>query len=138
MKGDHIKYRAGYKYQLAEQYSIMTPIKGYDIQSYFISMRIDGLLTIKKCYAWDGCSGPTFDDKTNMRGGLVHDALYQLMREGKIPESYRSVADNLLRKICKEDGMNWFRDWYYFEGVDHLAKFAAKKGSDLYPIQEAP
>lgn len=133
-----IKYRAGYKYQLAEDYVIEIGILDYNIDTEYIKLTTSGTLTIKKGYAWDGCSGPTKDDKTNMRGGLVHDSLYQLLREGYLPEELRSVADAMLQSICIEDGMNRFRAWYYLEGVDHLALFAAKKGADPYPVLMAP
>ena len=138
MQRDHIKYRAGYKYQLAADYSIKTNILGYDIDTEYIRLAPDGILTLREGYAWDGCSGPTKDDKTNMRGGLIHDGLYQLMREGHLPEEVRIIADCMLKNICIEDGMDRFRAWYYFEGVDHLAMYAAKMGSNPYPVLMAP
>lgn len=139
MKGDKIKYREGYKYQLAESYALQLAIALLaDIITDYITLTKDGLLTIFAGYAWDGCSGPTYDDKTNMRGGLVHDALYQLMRLGLLPESYREYADRTLKELCLEDGMCRLRAWYYFEGVDHFAAFAARKGSEPYPIKTAP
>jgi hypothetical protein len=52
-----------------------------------------------------------------MRGSLVHDALYQLIRERRMKERYREHADLILRKICLEDGMNKFRAWYVYLGV---------------------
>ena len=156
MKGNPIKYRAGYKYQLAERVTVQ--LEGInlpsDIDTEFIVLTKDGLLTIKRNYAWDGCSGPTWDDKTNMRGGLFHDALYQLMRMGLLPQEYKAVADTLLKELIDDDSktllddgtvigafkykLNLMRAWYYYEGVDHFAAFAAKCGSDPYPIQIAP
>ena len=42
-----------------------------------------------------------------MRGALVHDALYQLMRLKQLDyEQYRDRADEVLRDLCKEDGMS--------------------------------
>jgi hypothetical protein len=139
MKGDKIRYYTSYKYILAENYSVQTPLRPEnEIITEFIELTKTGLLTIKKRYAWDGCSGPTFDDKTNMRGGLIHDALYQLMRLGLLFQENRIVADNILRNTCLEDGMSSFRAWYYFEGVDHFATSVARFGSDPYPILTAP
>ena len=130
-----MKYRKGYKYQLVEDESIKLDFSCPDIITEYIEI-IKGVLTAKKGYAWDGCSGPSWDDKTNMRGGLFHDAMYQLIRMGLLGMGYRHQADKLLRTVCREDGMNWFRAWYYFEGVDHFAKFAAK--GNPYPILTAP
>ena len=134
-----IYYRAGYKYQLARDYSLKLDLRlPADIITEFILLTKDGFLTLKKGYAWDGCSGPTHDDKSNMRGGLVHDAGYQLMRLGLLSAEYKEFFDRLLRSVCLEDGMWKIRAWYYFEGVDHFAKYAAKLGSDPYPILTAP
>jgi hypothetical protein len=115
-----IKYRGGYKYQLAESYSVMTAIRDLDaakIDHGFISLTPSGVLTIKKGYAWDGPSGPTIDTKNFMRGSLIHDALYQLMRERLLDVGWRETADNELRRICREDGMSWVRAWWVYKGV---------------------
>ena len=52
-----------------------------------------------------------------MQGSLVHDALYQLMRECVIEQSQRKIADEILRKICREDGMSKIRAWWVYQGV---------------------
>jgi hypothetical protein len=81
---------------------------------------------LKKSCAWDGPSGPTIDTKGFMRGSLVHDGLYQLMRDGLLDhEEYRKDADLLLKAICLEDGMSRFRAWYVYHGVRLFAGSAA-------------
>ena len=85
------------------------------------------LLTSVSGYRWDGCSGPTVDTQTNMRAGLVHDSLYQLMRLGLLPQSARVIADREFLLIMKEDGMNWFRRTYYYWSVRLFARKYAKK-----------
>jgi hypothetical protein len=92
-----------------------------------------GILTIKKGYSWDGPSGPSIDTKNFMQGSLVHDALYQLMREGILHQHARVRADDILREICLNDGMSRFRAWYVYLAVRLFAANAAK--SDLL---EAP
>ena len=129
---DKIFYRDGYKYQLDKTWSHQISIKGYDVavdggEDPWCSLTKDGILTVKAGYAWDGPSGPTFDTKDFMRGSLAHDALYQLMREGKLPQSCREAADGVLKEICKEDGMGWFRLWYVYKGVRDFAASAAKR-----------
>lgn len=53
-----------------------------------------------------------------MRGSLVHDALYQLMRQGHLdPDKYRETAVDLLRTMCREDGMSAIRAWWVYKGV---------------------
>jgi hypothetical protein len=74
-----IRYRSGYKYQLVDASSVEVNIRpAAQIDTDYIALTADGLLTVKKSYAWDGPSGPTIDTKNFMRGSLVHDALYQL------------------------------------------------------------
>ena len=98
-----IRYRSGYKYQLARQYC--HPVPFGDIvdpaMDRWISIE-NGVLYIGDGYAWDGPSGPALDTRDAMRGSLVHDALYQLIREGLLPSSAREDADKLLRSICRE------------------------------------
>lgn len=115
-----IAYRAGYEYQLDQDYAITLPIdidSGLDIIEAFYTFGIDGLLTIKAGYAWDGPSGPAIDTRNFMRGSLVHDVLYQMMREGHLPLSCREQADRILRDICREDGMSAIRAWWVYRGV---------------------
>jgi hypothetical protein len=113
----------GYKYELLMNYFINVGIKGFDITTRYIDLSPSGLMRIKKDYAWDGASGPTIDTKSSMRGSLVHDAIYQLIRFGKLPLSCRKVADALLEKICLEDGMwrirafGWERAVRWFAGI---------------------
>jgi len=108
-----IKYREGYKYQLAEDYTHSTGIRlPSSLITDYVSLGTDGALVIRKGYAWDGPSGPTLDTKAFMRGALVHDALYQLARTFKMGDVFRKAADDLLHAICREDGMGAFRAWY--------------------------
>lgn len=120
-----IHYRKGYKYQLAALLLFDTGITGYDIKTEFIELSPLGLLLIKSGYAWDGASGPTIDDDTNMRPSCVHDALYQLLRMGLLPPEYRELADEILEFTCREDGMPGVRAEAWHLGVDLFAGSAA-------------
>jgi len=78
-----IRYRAGYKYQLAETYAVqigVTPLA--TIEHPFFRLTVLGWLTIQAGYAWDGASGPAIDTKSFMRGSLVHDVCYQALSLG--------------------------------------------------------
>jgi hypothetical protein len=114
------KKRRKYKYTLSNDYSYQTDIKvPEDIDLGLLRLKASGLLhfNFKKGYAWDGASGPAFDTKNIMRGSLVHDALYQLMREEKIGQDQRLKADKILKEICLEAGMSKLRAWWVFQGV---------------------
>ena len=119
-----MRYRKleGYKYDLVSKVPFKTNIKGCLIIARYISLHDNGWLWVWQHYAWDGPSGPTIDTKNFMRGSLAHDALYQLMREGLLDRKYRKYADQLLRKICLEDGMSKFRAWYVYHAVRLFAK----------------
>ena len=125
----YIQYKKGYKYQLAVDYSVWIPIKPKtDLRSDsgFIFLSSEGLLTIKHGYAWDGPSGPAIDTPNFMRSSLVHDALYQLFREGVLHRSRRQEADLLLREHCLEDGMSKVRaNWVYWA----VNRFAARSST---------
>lgn len=94
------------KYQLLERFTVQTPITGAAARvEGFIELAQDGTLTIHEGYSWDGASGPTIDTKSSMRASLVHDALYQLERAGKLGQEWRPVADEVLYQLCIADGM---------------------------------
>lgn len=119
-----MKYRElkGYKYELMQVEVFLTKIMGSEITKRYFVLIPDGELAVRGNYMWDGPSGPTFDTKNFMRGSLVHDCLYQMMREGLLDRKHRKYADQLLRKICLEDGMSKFRAWYIYQAVRIFAK----------------
>jgi len=123
----YIRYRADYKYQLANDYRISISIKPKtNIDTDFISLDVHGNLLVKKGYAWDGPSGPVIDNDENMRASLVHDALYQLMRnEYLVTRTHRKTADQLFKDICKEDGVSNLRASAYYKALRNFGKPAA-------------
>jgi len=132
-----IKYRKGFKYQLAESYTKQLSITGFNVETDFINLDEGGHLFIRKGYAWDGASGPTCDSDSSMEASLVHDALYQLMRLDLIPVGKRNYADNLLESICVEKGMWKWRAKIWCSAVKRFAKSAAdpKNKRKIYTIQ---
>ena len=77
-----------------------------------ISLDTNGVLTIHQGYHWDGVTG--FKDQSNLGGNrmfasLVHDALYNLMRDndyiGEIDrKEFQKRADNIFYELCIIDG----------------------------------
>jgi hypothetical protein len=134
-----IAYNGGYKYQLKETYTVAIDIKpSSPINTDYIDLDVNGSLSIHEGYAWDGPSGPTIDTLTFMRGSLVHDALYQLMRDGHLDHNeHRETADRILQRICIEDGMWSLRAWWVYQGVHLFADPAADPASKR-PITRAP
>ena len=100
-----------------------------------VRLDVNGMLTIFRGYTFEP-SGPTFHTKSFMRGALVHDALYQLIRNKLLPEAtWRKFADKELRDICIEDGM-----WEWRANLIYKTVRAAGGASVVKPrkIYEAP
>jgi len=125
-----MKYRKlkGYKYQLAEPEFIRLPhLAGLGtIVTPHIILLPSGMCMARTGYLWDGPSGPTLDDDTNMLPSLWHDIPYHLMRQGLIPLSKRKECDQFFTGQCLERDMSRFRAWRYLQGV-RLAKWAAER-----------
>ena len=126
-----ITYRnlSGYKYSLLNTYTHVTGLrieKPLSTKMGWVKLNRDGVLTLKKGYAWDGPSGPTIDTKDFMRGSLVHDGLYQLMREKLLPKRDRKKADEILWMICLEDGMPKARANYVYHAVRTFGASSAR------------
>lgn len=137
-------YGKGYKYQLKHGFIVQTPFKGRAATLFardgglpWIILYDDGLLFVREGYAWDGASGPTFDTENSFRGALAHDALYHLLREGKLSQSDRELADKFLRQLLIEDGMWRARAALWFRGVDWFAKdYAARRKEKILVAPE--
>ena len=117
MMTKQVRYRGGYKYQLEKDLQLQVSIKPLAPVSVsgFIDLNSEGRLSIYRKYAWEGPSGPSVDTVNFMRGALVHDALYQLMREaGLSKEEWRRKADLELKRMCLQDGMSRARAWWVY------------------------
>lgn len=133
----YIKLYPRYKYQVINTYDYKyTGIKGEEVETKFLKLNKNGILTIKKGFFSDGPSGLSIDTLNIMRGALVHDALYKLMRTTKIGKDYkkrayyRKCADQVLKKICREDGTFWFRAWYIYICVRLFGRSSAEPGTE--------
>jgi len=126
-----MKYSAGYKYILREPFTL--PLAGHwpKCGNNFVRITSDGQLLLREGYAWDGVSGPVADTKINMRGGLVHDALYQLLRNDILPREYQIVADIVAKNIWIEDGMWAWQAGMYYRVLRTVSPFTAKKPREV-------
>lgn len=141
-----IKYKniPSYKYRTLEDAfadcSFLDCILAKDYESEYLKLDTEKQLTIKAGYAWDGCSGPTIDEPWNMRAGLFHDALYQLMREDVVSPKCQKQVDIMFRRMLIEDALivadGWremivliTRAWGYYRGV----RFGGAKHTQARP-----
>jgi hypothetical protein len=133
-----IKYSEGYKYQLAENYVVQTPVTGQEIVDFYFVLEPCGRLTVRKGYAWDGASGPTFDSKSSMSPSLVHDVFCQLMRDKRLSYTYWQDAINeFFRQQCKDAGMWGWRAAIWYAGVEFGDAGNPDQGPDRI-VLEAP
>ena len=129
-RGDIPDGKKVYKYLLLEDYEIDTAIKpenNVNVSNY-IYLTTAGKLSICRGYAWDGPSGAP-DCSFLMRGSLVHDALYQLMRERSkqfCHRRYRKDADILMKEMCREDGMWKWAAWLMYRVLRVVGRRWAK------------
>lgn len=121
-----IAYRQGFKYKLAADY-IYGPLPFHfakPINTRYVDIGVNGFMVIREGYSWDGATGVP-DSNEILRGSLIHDVLYQLIREGFIPKAERDLADLTLRNICMEDGMVPNMAELVYQGVKLLGNTAA-------------
>ena len=138
LRANKLEWTEGYKYRTSKTFWIFTNIRPFDeVQIGRITLTIEGQLIIDRGYSWDGPSGPTIDTKNFMVGGIVHDALYEILRCPTRPldrkcdilrngeeiihaathERVREEADRMLLDLVREDGMSEFRSKYVYRGV---------------------
>jgi hypothetical protein len=125
------KFRKGGKKKYILTQSFMEKLKvkpKKDIFLPYVTYLKSGLMYIPAGYGWDGPSGPAIDTDNFMDGSLIHDMLYQLMREGHLPRTpYRLWADNEMFRQCKKDNMSLARRCWTWLGV-RLGGYAAAGG----------
>ena len=116
-------YVKGYKYRLEGTVITTVPMgvlgTAPEVHTRFITLRrgktygAPSVLVIRDGYAWNGSSGPTPDTQKVMRPSLVHDALYQLLRDGYIPRYNRDLCDVIFRDMYVANGAwQWHADLY--------------------------
>lgn len=120
-----LAYSEGFKYQIRENdFEVFVGDWGQtkSIDSEWIKLTLDGWLTIRLGYAWDGCSGPTIDGRKSMRASVIHDAGYELIRKRFLPSNSKEAVDKTFHGYMVADGMWKFRANYYYWGVDKFGE----------------
>jgi hypothetical protein len=100
-QSEKVEYKDGFKHQVFSPTYFHTEFKlRGEIKTQFITLGVDGLLTALPGYAWDGASGPTWDDDVYKFASLPHDMLYQLMRMGLLDNAEWKLADQEFKKAA--------------------------------------
>ena len=129
------KYK--YKFKVEENFSIELPFKISDFVHPYASLK-DGILSIKRGYAWDGASGPVINTRDTLVASLVHDVLYQAMRLNLIkPNSEnKKLADKNFFEILKMNGVNSFRSRVWYLAVKLFGKKSTIKIQDNDKVKD--
>ena len=129
------KYK--YKFKVEENFSIELPFKIPDFVHPYASLK-DGILSVKKGYAWDGASGPIINTRDTLVASLVHDVLYQAMRLNLIKSSKenRMIADKNFFEILKMNGVNSIRRKVWYFAVRLFGKKSTIKIQDNDKVKE--
>lgn len=95
-------------YRLKENVIFSTCITGYSIETAFIHLKSDGMLTLDSSYVWDGATKAPDIDAVLLPSAL-HDAGYRLIRFNKLPLKEKGKIDRAFRdEILKfADGKSW-------------------------------
>lgn len=132
-----MKYKSGYRYKLDEVYVHELSFNAFDAKQIgaWVSL-VDSRLVISNGYAWDGASsGLPWTPKKWIRPSLVHDALYQLIREGQLPMERREDADMVFYQLMRENQVNVIVAFTAYLAVRVFGNYCLRKGKKT---KEAP
>jgi len=104
-----VKYYKGYKYVVAETFSLQTAILGFTVQDKLTNIQPDGTLTVQQWYPWDGNSGPVLDVKSSLEASCGHDVLCDYINMGWLPGYLQPLVDQEYYQIAVAKGMWWRR-----------------------------
>jgi len=121
-----VRLLKGYRYALAEREVYVTGVLTFQFFTPWFSLECHGSLIIQAHYAWDGPSFPAIRTRNFLTPSLVHDALYQSMREGLLPRSQRKAVDLELHRMCLAWGMSKFRARYIYLWVRLFGRGSTK------------
>lgn len=126
-----IAYFGGYKYTLDEGYLYHL---SFDTKTtvVFGKIELDGdILKLRAGFGWDGASGPAIDTEDILRASAIHDALWELMKQGLLDQRYKKAIDSEFASILEEDGMPLFRRWYLLKAVSSYSSVSSLNEREL-------
>ena len=122
-----------YKYKLSETFTIQTSIKNNSFKHKFFTLKDSGILVINKGYLWDGVSGPTWDTKSTMIPGLVHDAFYQAIRLELLPLLFKEEVDTVFYELMIYHKVWKTRACYFYKAVKEFGHNSCVPGNIKIP-----
>lgn len=133
-----LKYKEGYWYQTLDWQRVQLPFDcpDYEGDGNWVMIRKGWLMT-RVGYAWDGASFVMFKWFGTPRAwlvpSLVHDALYQAIREGALGRQYRDDVDRMFYAQLRARGVSWLVALVAYYCVRVGGNFAVRKTN---PVRE--
>jgi len=117
-----VKYKHGFRFYLAEDFSLkIDDLPDENVLPLYKIAMSKGMLTISKGYMWDrGFRGKEF-----IRGTLVHEALYQLIRLGYLPYEWRKKSNEIYYSLLVDDGAPKLFAWLLKKCADLFGNVAS-------------
>lgn len=103
-----------YKYKLISPFKYKTDLITTTCNTHYTKLKKTGEIYINNEYAWDGGSFIAIDNKPMMYASLIHDSLYQLIREGYMSYKFKKIADIIFKEALINYGSSKIRaTWCY-------------------------
>lgn len=132
-----MRYKSGYRYVTTSEEVELLGVWASPIACRPMCIDESSRLRIMPGYAWDGASFLPFlwfgTPSAWLTPSLVHDALYQLIREGLLAREHRAAVDGLFRDLLIERGVWRVVAWAAYYAVRVFGNFAVRKTN---PVRE--
>lgn len=134
-----ILYADGYKYQMRENAVADSRIRpGKLINHEYFAISVDGVILVRRGYAWDGASGPAIDDPGTLLPSVFHDAGYQAIQLKLLEEFWREALDQMYESLCIECGVNPARARAHYLALRGFGGYYNALPESYYPTKVAP
>ena len=135
----HIYYGGGYKYQLRRNAVAESKIRLDKLINHeYFAISVDGVILVRRGYAWDGASFIAVDDPGTIYASVFHDAGYQALRLKLLDEVWREELDLMYEALCKEGGVNRIRAKAHYVALRIGGGYYNSRPESDYPTRVAP
>jgi len=134
-----ILYAAGYKYQMRMNAVAESRIRpGKLINHEYFSISVDGVILVRRGYAWDGASFIAIDDPGTIYASVFHDAGYQAIRLQLLDPVWRKELDRMYESLCIEGRVNPARAKAHYAALRIGGGYYNARPESDYPTLIAP
>ena len=117
--------------KLTEPESRQTTIVGFTLALPHVLLAEDGMIFVSEGYIYDYASGPAINNPAMVYASLIHDAFYDLLKRGRLPQDQRKRADKLFRNMLLEAGASPIRAGYAYLAVRVFGRSSAAQAAKV-------